>query len=102
MKVVFISLETTGGRAPEILQIGATCINDRKFRQLNEVSDDLYEIPLSKGTIDFDLPVQIAFFVYNYAKLRMLEFYYDFLNKYIDRRDFAFMLKFAQYFYFNY
>ena len=26
--------------------------------------------------------------VYQLAKLRMLEFYYDFLNKYIDRRDF--------------
>jgi len=26
--------------------------------------------------------------VYQLAKLRMLEFYYDFLDKYIDRRDF--------------
>ena len=28
------------------------------------------------------------FFVYGYAKLRMLEFYYDFLDFYINRQDF--------------
>ena len=66
------------------------CINDRKFKQLNEVSDDLYEITMKKGTIRFDLPVQIAFFVYNYAKLRMLEFYYDFLDHFLDRKDFEY------------
>ena len=30
----------------------------------------------------------MVFFVYQYAKLRMLQFYYDFLNKYLDRCDF--------------
>lgn len=36
----------------------------------------------------FDLPVLIAFFVYSYAKLRLLEFYYDFLVKVLDPADF--------------
>lgn len=31
------------------------------------------------------------FFVLQYAKLRMLQFYYDFLDQYIDRSDFEFM-----------
>ena len=30
----------------------------------------------------------VGFFVYQYAKLRMLQFYYDFLDKYLDRADF--------------
>jgi hypothetical protein len=32
----------------------------------------------------------VGFFVYQYAKLRMLQFYYVFLDKYIDRSDFEF------------
>ena len=35
-----------------------------------------------------DLPLQIGVAVYQLAKLRMLEFYYDFIDKHIDRSDF--------------
>jgi hypothetical protein len=35
-----------------------------------------------------DLPLQIGVAVYHFAKLRMLELYYDFIDKYIDRSDF--------------
>jgi hypothetical protein len=35
-----------------------------------------------------DLPLQIGVAVYHLAKLRMLEFYYNFIDKYIDRSDF--------------
>ena len=44
----------------------------------------------SKKKIKLDLPLQVGFFVYQYAKLRMLLFYYDFLDKYIDRSDFEY------------
>ena len=37
-----------------------------------------------------NLPIQIGFFVYQYAKLRMLEFYYDFMDTFIDRSDFVY------------
>ena len=37
-----------------------------------------------------DLPIQIGFFVYQYAKLRMLEFYYDLIDKFLDRSDFEY------------
>ena len=66
------------------------CISDRKFRKLNEVSDEIVEIEMAKETIWLDLPIQIGFFVYAYAKLRMLEFYYDFLDYYLDRKDFEY------------
>jgi hypothetical protein len=48
----------------------------------------IYEVSTKKQQITFDLPVLVAFFVYSYAKLRMLEFYYDFLDRVLDRADF--------------
>ena len=33
-------------------------------------------------------PYQIGIAVYQLAKLRMLEFHYDFLDKYVSRRDY--------------
>ena len=35
-----------------------------------------------------DLPLQIGVAVYHLAKLRMLDFYYNFIDKYIARSDF--------------
>ena len=35
-----------------------------------------------------NLPLQIGVAVYHLAKLRMLDFYYNFIDKYIDRSDF--------------
>ena len=35
-----------------------------------------------------DLPLQIGVAVYHLAKLRMLEFFYDFIDKFIDRLDY--------------
>ena len=34
--------------------------------------------------------MQIGFFVYQYAKLHMLSFYYDFMDKFLDRADFEY------------
>lgn len=48
----------------------------------------VYEVTRVKNKITFDLPVLVAFFVYSYAKERMLTFYYDFLDKVLDREDF--------------
>ena len=45
---------------------------------------------MSKKAIRLDLPMQIACFVYQYAKLRMLEFYYDFMDVFVDRGDFQY------------
>ena len=66
-------------------------INESLFRDLDEVSDDLYEVKMAKRTIKEDLPLQIGLFVYQYAKLRMLQFYFDFLDKYVDRSDFQYV-----------
>ena len=36
-----------------------------------------------------DLPLQIRVAVYHLAKLRMLDFYYNFIDEYIERSDFS-------------
>ena len=46
--------------------------NDRRFRQLDIVVDDVYEIEMNKKTVTYALPVHVGFFVLQYAKMRML------------------------------
>ena len=58
-------------------------VGNKRFRQLDVVTDDAYEVTSSKARVTYDLPLHIGFFVYQYAKLRMLEFYYDFVDRYV-------------------
>ena len=60
-------------------------VNDRRFRKLDVVHDDVYEIEMNKKTVTYTLPVHVGFFVLQYAKMRMLQFYYDFINRYMER-----------------
>jgi hypothetical protein len=48
----------------------------------------LFQVQSAKGRVIFRLPLIVGFFVYQYAKLRMLQFYYDFVLKFVDRADF--------------
>ena len=66
-------------------QTASRGINSHRFRQLGEITETVYQLTLNKKTITFGLPLQIAFMVYQYAKLRMLQFYYDLLDYYIER-----------------
>ena len=58
-------------------------VGNKRFRQLDVVAEDAYEVTSSKACLTYDLPLHIGFFVYQYAKLRMLEFYYDFVDRYV-------------------
>jgi hypothetical protein len=64
-------------------------VNSTFFRSLNEIKSGCYEVCMSKKKIKLDLPLQIGFFVYQYAKMRMLEFHYDFLLKFVHPSDFV-------------
>ena len=55
-------------------------VNDRRF-----VDDDAYEIEMNKKTVTYTLPVHVGFFVLQYAKMCMLQFYYDFINMHLER-----------------
>ena len=57
------------------------------FQDLEEIGD-AYKIELRKDKIAITRPFQVGIVVYQLAKLRMLQFYYEFLDFYFDRRDF--------------
>ena len=65
-----------------------TEIMDEHFYNMTELPDGYYEVEKSKKKINLDLPIPLGVFILNYAKLRMLEFYYDFLDYYFHREDF--------------
>ena len=57
------------------------------FEDLTEVGA-AYEITSRKPRITIHRPFQVGIAVYQLAKLRILEFYHDFLDRLIDRQDF--------------
>ncbi len=57
-------------------------INDAHFKDLLQISENTFEVFSSKIKIKMDVPIQVGCAVYDLAKLRMLEFYYDFIDKY--------------------
>ena len=57
------------------------------FEDLEEIGP-AYKLESRKPRVMIKRPFQVGIAVYQSAKLRMLEFYYDFLDKYIDRKDF--------------
>ena len=60
-------------------------INSPLFRKLTTLHEDLEEIELAKKKVVWDLPLSIATFVYQLSKLRLLQFHYDCIDKYISR-----------------
>ena len=57
------------------------------YSDLNEIGQ-AYELESRKLRFTIRRPFQVGIAVYQLAKLRMLEFYYDFLDRYFDRKDF--------------
>lgn len=63
-------------------------INNHLFKKMTDVTSEVFEVEILKQKILWDLPFHIGFLFYENAKLRMLEIYYDFLDKLIKREDF--------------
>ena len=63
-------------------------INNQLFKRLNIVAKDLFEVELVKSTIEHCEPIIVGFFILQYAKLRMLELYYNFFDKFCDVNKF--------------
>jgi len=57
------------------------------FSDLDKIGQ-VYELQSRKPRVTIRRPFQVGIAVYQLAKLRMLEFYYNFLDRYFDRRDF--------------
>lgn len=56
------------------------------FDNLDEIGE-AYEVSSRKPRITITRAFQVGIAVYQLAKLRVLEFYYDFLDRFLDRRD---------------
>jgi len=56
-----------------------------------EEYDRVYEVVKRSKTVLQNMPIQIACSVYDDSKLRMLQFYYDCIDKYLDRFDFQYI-----------
>ena len=62
--------------------------NSKLFKNLDYVNDSLYEVELAKAQIKHKEPIIVGFFILQYAKLRMLELYYNFFTRFCDVNKF--------------
>ena len=63
-------------------------MNQPNFIDINELSGNLFEVKSRPKTIYQDLPKTVGGFVYAFAKLHMVSFYYDFINRFLDPTKF--------------
>ena len=63
-------------------------INGKMFKRLNNVSNELDEVKLAKSKIEHREPIIVGFFILQYAKLRILELYYSFFDRFCDVNKF--------------
>ena len=66
--------------------------NSPQFKQLTTLLDEeeYYEIEIFKPEMRLSLPIQIGYFIMQYAKLHMLQLYYELVDTFIDRADFQY------------
>ena len=59
-----------------------SAINRKLFKRLNFITNQMYEVEFVKSEIDHREPILVGFFILQDAKLRVLEFYYKFFEKF--------------------
>ena len=59
-------------------------INSKTFKRLIHITDPLYGVELVNSEIEHSEPTIVGFIILKYAKLRLLELYYDFFKKFRD------------------
>ena len=62
--------------------------NSKLFKKPDHVNNSLYEVELAKAQIEHKEPIIVRFFILQYANLRTLERYYDFLTRFCDVNKF--------------
>ena len=66
-------------------------VNCPYFKKLTEIGNDIFEIEKERKSVKLDMPIQLGYFILQYAKLRMLQLYYDFFDVYLNRTDFEYL-----------
>ena len=64
-------------------------VNDIRFIKLSKLEDSLYEIECKKRNYSCDLPIILGANVLSLAKLHLIEFYYNFIDKYFRKEAFS-------------
>ena len=59
-------------------------INSKLFEKLDHLNNSLFENELAKALIEHKEPILVRFFMIQYAKLRLLELYYNFFTRLSD------------------
>ena len=62
--------------------------NSKLFKKLDHVNNSLYEVEHAKAQIGHKEPILVRLSILQYAKLRMLEMYYNFFTKFCDVNKF--------------
>ena len=62
--------------------------NSKLFKKLDHVNNSLYEVELAKAQVQHKEPIIVGFFILEWAKLRTLEMYYNFLTNFCDVNNF--------------
>ena len=65
-----------------------SAINNKLFKRLNFITDQLYEVEIVKSEIEHREPIIVGFFILQYAKLRMLELCHNFFKKFCDTQKY--------------
>ena len=63
-------------------------VNSKLFKKPDHVNNSLYGVELAKAQIEHKEPIIVGFFILQYAKLRMLELYYNFFTRFGDVNKF--------------
>ena len=63
-------------------------VNTKLFKRLDYINDQLYEVEVAKAEIEHRELILVGFFILQYAKLRMLELYYNFFERFCDVNKF--------------
>ena len=63
-------------------------INSKLFKKTDHVNNSLNEVELAKAQIEHKESIIVGFFILQYAKLRMLQLYYNFFTRFCDVNKF--------------
>ena len=66
----------------------AVKMNSPYFKNCVELDDNIYEAELAKTENKITMPLQVGYWILQLAKLKMLSFYYNCLDYYLDRDSF--------------
>ena len=63
-------------------------VNNPLFKSQTVIADDIMEVEMGKKRVNWNLPLHVGLFVYSYAKLFVLRFFYELIKTYFTKDDY--------------